>query len=64
MSKAIDDHVDLMGYTMWSTIDIVSSGTGEIEDDCSILQTVGRGQEFVVSGNLENTNYGDIIYTV
>lgn len=31
MNKAIDDHVDLIGYTMWSAIDLVSSGTGEMK---------------------------------
>lgn len=30
MSKAIEDNVELIGYTMWSAIDLVSSGTGEI----------------------------------
>lgn len=31
MKEAIADGVDLIGYTMWSPIDIVSSGTGEMK---------------------------------
>jgi len=31
MNKAIENNVDLMGYTMWSAIDLVSSGTGEMK---------------------------------
>lgn len=31
MEKAIEDKVDLIGYTVWSAIDIVSSGTGEMK---------------------------------
>ena len=30
MSEAIDEGVDLMGYTWWGCIDLVSAGTGEI----------------------------------
>lgn len=30
MGKAIQDGVDLIGYTMWSPIDIISSSTGEM----------------------------------
>ncbi len=30
MEKALDDGVRLMGYTMWSPIDIISSSTGEM----------------------------------
>lgn len=30
MREAIDDGVDLMGYTMWSAIDLVSASTGEM----------------------------------
>lgn len=30
MSEAIDEGVDLMGYTTWGCIDLVSAGTGEI----------------------------------
>ena len=30
-SKAIEDDVELIGYTMWSAIDLVSSGTGEMK---------------------------------
>ena len=31
MKKAVDeDEVDLMGYTMWGCIDLVSAGTGEM----------------------------------
>jgi 6-phospho-beta-glucosidase len=30
MSKAIDDGVDLIGYTWWGPIDVVSAGTGEM----------------------------------
>ncbi|MCF0105423.1 MAG: glycoside hydrolase family 1 protein [Holdemanella sp.] len=31
MSDAIDDGVDLIGYTCWCAIDIVSAGTGEMK---------------------------------
>ena len=31
MDKAIENNVDLIGYTMWSAIDLVSSGTGEMK---------------------------------
>ncbi len=31
MSNAIDDGVDLIGYTMWSPLDIISAGTGEMK---------------------------------
>ena len=30
MGKAIYDGVDLMGYTMWGCIDLVSASTGEM----------------------------------
>jgi len=31
MKEAIKDGVDLMGYTYWGPIDIVSAGTGEMK---------------------------------
>jgi 6-phospho-beta-glucosidase len=31
MKKAIDSNIDLIGYTVWSAFDIVSSGTGEMK---------------------------------
>lgn len=31
MGNAIDGKVNLMGYTVWSALDIVSSGTGEMK---------------------------------
>ena len=32
MSDAVElDGVDLMGYTLWSAIDLVSNGTGEMK---------------------------------
>lgn len=31
MENAINDHVELMGYTLWSAIDLISSGTGEMK---------------------------------
>ncbi|MBM6854886.1 glycoside hydrolase family 1 protein [Mediterraneibacter glycyrrhizinilyticus] len=31
MEKAVDAGVDLMGYTMWGPIDLISAGTGEIK---------------------------------
>lgn len=30
MGKAIDDGVDLIGYTPWGCIDLISAGTGEM----------------------------------
>ena len=30
MKKAVDDGVDLMGYTPWGCIDLVSASTGEM----------------------------------
>ena len=31
MAEAVRDGVDLMGYTIWGPIDIVSAGTGEMK---------------------------------
>lgn len=31
MSQAIDEGVDLIGYTMWGPIDLISAGTGEMK---------------------------------
>lgn len=31
MKEAIKDGVDLMGYTYWGPVDIVSAGTGEMK---------------------------------
>lgn len=31
MNKAVQDGVDLIGYTMWGPIDLVSAGTGEMK---------------------------------
>jgi len=31
MGEAIEDGVDLFGYTIWSAMDIVSAGTGEMK---------------------------------
>ncbi|SEH54372.1 family 1 glycosylhydrolase [Parafannyhessea umbonata] len=31
MAKAVEDGVDLMGYTMWGCIDLVSASTGEMK---------------------------------
>jgi 6-phospho-beta-glucosidase len=31
MNRAIEDQIDIMGYTIWSAIDLVSSGTGEMK---------------------------------
>jgi len=31
MEKAIDDGVELLGYTPWGCIDLVSAGTGEMK---------------------------------
>ena len=30
MREAVEDGVDLMGYTVWSAIDLVSASTGEM----------------------------------
>ena len=30
MGKAIDEGVDLIGYTTWGCIDLISAGTGEM----------------------------------
>lgn len=30
LKEAVDDGVNLLGYTMWSCIDLVSAGTGEL----------------------------------
>lgn len=32
MSEAIDEGVDLMGYTWWGCIDLVSAGTVKLEN--------------------------------
>ena len=31
MNEALEDGVDLIGYTMWGCIDLVSAGTGEMK---------------------------------
>lgn len=31
MAEAVEDGVDLMGYTVWGCTDLVSAGTGEME---------------------------------
>lgn len=31
IGKAIEDQIDILGYTVWSAIDVVSSGTGEMK---------------------------------
>ncbi|MNI57753.1 Aryl-phospho-beta-D-glucosidase BglH [compost metagenome] len=31
MEKAVENGVDLMGYTMWGCIDLVSASTGEMK---------------------------------
>ena len=31
MAKAVEDGVDLMGYTMWGCIDLVSASTGKMK---------------------------------
>lgn len=31
MGKAIDEGVDMLGYTMWGCIDLISAGTGEMK---------------------------------
>lgn len=31
MSKAIEDGVEIIGYTSWDTIDLVSASTGEMK---------------------------------
>jgi 6-phospho-beta-glucosidase len=31
MAEAVNDGVDLMGYTMWGCTDLVSASTGEME---------------------------------
>ena len=30
MSEAVDEGVDLLGYTMWSCIDLITASTGEM----------------------------------
>ena len=31
MKKAVEGGVDLMGYTMWGPLDLISAGTGEMK---------------------------------
>ena len=37
MEKAIDDCVELIGYTIWSAVDIVSASTGEMKKRYGII---------------------------
>ncbi len=37
MEKAIDDGVELIGYTIWSAVDIVSASTGEMKKRYGII---------------------------
>lgn len=37
MEKSIEDGVDLIGYTIWSAIDIVSASTGEYKKRFGII---------------------------
>lgn len=37
MELAIEDGVDLMGYTMWGCIDLVSASTGEMKKRYSFI---------------------------
>ena len=37
MGKAIEDGVDLLGYTMWGIIDIVSCGTIEMNKRYGVI---------------------------
>ena len=37
MKKAIENGVDLFGYTMWGPIDIVSNGTGQMSKRYGII---------------------------
>ena len=37
MAKAIEDGVDLIGYTIWSAVDIVSASTGEMKKRYGII---------------------------
>ena len=37
MDKAIEDGVDLIGYTIWSAVDIVSASTGEMKKRYGII---------------------------
>ena len=47
MQKAIDDGVDLMGYTIWGCVDLVSASTGEMAKRYGIIyvdkDNEGRG---------------------
>lgn len=47
MSRAIEDGVDLIGYTIWGCIDLVSSGTGEMKKRYGLiyvdLDDTGKG---------------------
>lgn len=37
MKEAVEEGVDLMGYTMWSCIDLVSAGSGELRKSAMAL---------------------------
>ena len=52
MKKAVENGVDLFGYTMWGPIDIVSNGTGQMSKRYGIVYVdlddngVGTGKRF------------------
>ena len=41
MKKAVDeDGVELIGYTPWGCIDLVSAGTGEMKNDMVLFMLI------------------------
>jgi 6-phospho-beta-glucosidase len=49
MNEAIEDGVDLIGYTMWGCIDLISAGTGEMKKRYGFIHV-----------NKENDGSGDL----
>lgn len=52
MSNAIDDGVNLIGYTPWGCIDLISAGTGEMSKRYGFIY-VDRDDEG--NGSLDRT---------
>ena len=40
MLEAVADGVEVLGYTPWSSIDIVSSGTSEMSNDMDLFMSI------------------------
>ena len=42
MAESIKDGATILGYTWWGPIDIVSAGTGEMENDTALSMSISK----------------------